>query len=83
MAFPDDVYQYFTDTTRQPLVDLLSIYNDSRDNAFDSYRNAVFNVAVYHGDTDSSDPTFFNYIATTAVSLGYVVLSNGYYVWKV
>lgn len=83
MAFPDDVYQFYADTSRQPLTGLLGIYNASRDDAFASYRDGLVGVAQYHGDIDTSDTTFASYIESVAISLGYVVDSNGYYIWKV
>ena len=83
MAFPQDVYQHDFDTTRQALTDLLGMYNASRDNLYTSYRDGLVQVAIYHGDIDTLDTSFASYINSTAVSLNYVVLYNGDYIWKV
>lgn len=83
MAFPDDVYQHDLDTTRQPLTYLLGLYNASRDDEFASYRDGLVGVAQYHMDIDTSDTSFRDYIQQIAISLGYVVDSNGYFIWKV
>lgn len=83
MAFPDDVYQYDSDTTRQPLTTLLGIYKAGADSPYTVYRSNLINVAISHGDITSSDTTFYAFINSTALSLGYVVLSGSDYIWTV